>query len=83
MTKKEIKAKANELSKTLEKTLSDLEDLSCDLNDKYDEKEEKVKTAKDVERLRNSFLANACDDLEDAVGLLDDAIHTLQELGER
>lgn len=44
MTKKEIKAKANKLAKTLEKTLSDL---------------------------------------EDAVGLLDDAIHTLQELGER
>lgn len=83
MTKREIKARANELSKTLEKTLSDLKDLTDELIDKYDEKEEKVKTTKEVEQLRNSFLANACDDLEDAVGLLDDAIVTLQELGER
>lgn len=83
MTKREIKSKVNKLSKTLEKALKDLRDLSCELNDDYDEKAEKVKTKKEEKRLRNSFLPNACDDLEEAVGLLDDTILTLQELGER
>lgn len=34
---------------------NDLKDLSDELNDAYDEREENVKTAKDIERLCNSF----------------------------